>query len=319
MEFNLYHSNYHNCYNIVLSSLLQRQGVNVVRLWTQSGLSYYHHNGFGLSPYYRPIMEDIKKLGLTLHEELYNDIDKYFSSILELLKRGLTVGVNTNIFDLPYSPHYKRLHEIHALEILSIKNEDTFIIADHYYKYYGEIKKNKLREAFLSTIKNSLANSLSLVFLESQVKNYTYPNVSEILKENFQALEGKNLTEYQLNNVGIYGIKALTYFKEKLEKALSNEDENTVPLLIKYHKQTKEVANSRHNFYQYLNNVNLTPELSDLVLESAQNFTVTTNMILRVLAIKEFVHNGQRVINRVNKALACEEKILKKLNELLIT
>ncbi|MFB7120720.1 hypothetical protein ACWOMK_28975 [Bacillus thuringiensis] len=288
------------------------------RFWTQSGLSYYNgENGFELSPFYRPILQDIERLGLSLCEKTFSEIDLYLSSLKYILQQGQTVGVYTNTYSLPFCPFYQNLHELHALEILAESN-DQWTVADHYYKYFGTLSTDELKQTFISAIENNLFSEFYLVYLKSECDVYKYPSLNKIIEENFHSISGNQMIDFQVSNQCFSGLKALTLFQEKLNGLLTSPISTSNKHHLKEcYKQLKEMANSRHNFYFYLKNVQENSGLSDLIFDSAQNWSVVTNMVLRVIATNKYENMNERINKRFKRVCDIEDKTREKMNELI--
>ncbi|AKF95958.1 BtrH N-terminal domain-containing protein [Brevibacillus laterosporus] len=315
MEFTLYQSSYHNCKNIVLTAMVKRLGFDIDHLWSQAGLSYQEdEQTFLLTPYYKSILDVLKNLGITVLSRNFSDSESCISALREVLQQGRTIGIHTDLFELPYCMYYQDLHEMHAIEILEVEGDD-WTICDHYYRFLGKISSEVLHKAINGTIEHKLAEC-SIYFLDSELSKDIWGdftnNVSQIVTENLKVMEGNSLFELSGSETNAIGLEAISLFGNKLDALVLAEDKEQLPLLEECYDQMKEVTNSRYHFHSFLKSVH-EEDFAEAVLEASQCWGVATNMVLRVFATESFEGMRERIKKRMNRVMEQEMIVIDKM------
>jgi hypothetical protein len=298
LETTLYNSNYHNCEHIVLSAMMRELNVNLDLFWTQSILHFQDTNEEGfLTPYYRSILEDLKEIGVNYEIVKETNLSKF----IERMKAQIVespICLYTDIFELPYSIHYKQLHEMHAIEIYQY-NKGKWLIKDHYYKYQGTIDTAQLENSIQSLINNGLKGDLSFLFLRRLDTNFCYLDPYEVIRRNLE-----------MNKTGnkelVFGLKAIDYFLKSFEINIQRENANA---LENQYSELKELANSRYHLSQYFKFRNV-EDLGDLSWEASQNWLVAANMVLRLIVSAEIGNMKPRILKRMKIVYESEQRLL---------
>ncbi|MGN7471964.1 hypothetical protein [Brevibacillus sp. SAFN-007a] len=322
MSSNLVYKNpYLNCSQLVVSAMLNREGIPIVHLWKQAGLLYQEtEKGVILTPYYQNLRTDIK-----VHNEISlferNYLESEYLSYLEdfknaLIKDGVTVGVTCDIYELPYCIYYQKTHEIHMIEIIKFQ-EGAVEICDHYYHYQGWIAIEQLERAIFSVFENTVSSTCKLIYMnpEEQLSKDKIKevDVKKVVEDYIKVMEGNPLYRFVRYEGALIGLEAIPKIKEGVLKWVEDNGERAFQIFDVYYKHLKEVGNSRYHMYRLLNYYNW--DEAELFLESYQCWTVLANMICRMHVTGKTTGMKERIGYRFDRVYEQESKNLMLLQQ----
>ncbi|MBU8772126.1 BtrH N-terminal domain-containing protein [Cytobacillus oceanisediminis] len=301
-NFKLYRYNYHNCIIHTISAMLLRAGVRVPYLWGQSGLLFDKNNSF-ITPYYRQYHH---------HLEIYHGIKWYESKCLtsidfvqqirEILNEKTSVGVEVDIFELPYCNYFQGHHEGHAIEILGIEDEQ-FLISDHYYHFHGLIDFNTILNAIQSFDDYFPEQDAKIYHFNVQEhlnKVYSDADLYQLVLDNYNVMNGNSIEEWRNLNEAVVGLNAIQFIKERITSLLSSSTQENREALVNNYYRIREIANSRYNFFQFLE-LYFKDKAAQEYHTLSKSWSVLGNMLVRLGINKTFDEFSPRIEKRLLK------------------
>lgn len=303
LKFQTYRNNYQNCYQLLLSSLLKRLDLNEKMYWYQSipfydskekKLFFSDYGDFKLSSIWKKY--DNIKINYIKQEEY----EMFISNLIKHLKIR-NIGIFIDLFFLPYSMYYLIRHDIHAIEIINYKKK-TFIIADHYYNYYGTLKYSDLIKSLIS-YKKIFSKKFSFFYIEE-----TTPKIVNNEKE-------KLLINKHNNN--LYDI--FNFIKEDiLSLSRCNNLKVSQEIGTKIYSYLKDFSGTQKMLYFFISelinydekyNNFMIKEISYLYKESSENLNMIANFLLKNIIKQNLNYPTEKITYLLEKSLVNNLKI----------
>lgn len=317
MNFTIHNDVYHNCQNVTISAMLKRLGVSLEYIWGQAGLLYKDMGKLTIHPFYRDVVEDFSKYyGIQYFEKQIIDTDQFLSEICLLVKLGHTIGIELDVFELPYCMQYRSKHILHAVEVVDVV-DDEFVICDHYYKYHGQMNYQSIKSALLSCLKHLDKNHHNLHYFEVDVSrefSHSISNLVRVVSDNHNVMIGNPIGFLRnIKDDAYVGINAIPEIRNKTRELLMLPDQEP---LRSFHFMIKEIANSRYHFHMFLKGFSQ-PFIAEEIREVCEHWTVIANLLLRGYVIG----NPNEILPRVEKQFEYvvdkESKSIEQMNQLL--
>ncbi|WP_152656264.1 hypothetical protein [Oceanobacillus sp. CFH 90083] len=302
----MFYSRYFNCSEIIMVAKLIDYKIDYKQFFCQAGFCYkYDNEKLEISPNFMnadTLLNDyfgIKRVTFRNYKS-----EEYMEIIKDLLNKDEKPVIKVDSFYLPYCLSYKTGHFSHAIEIYQ-EIEDEFLIKDYFYQYNGKIMKNDLLNAIKSIEKNIQHKICEVYYLEKSEEIMNNNLLENINLNNFQVMNGKRIFDLVEKKDLIIGIKGIVELRKNIIKQINNRNEeflrNAYPLI-------KNIANSRRRLYDYFSVDDR--EIADLYFNNFQNWSVFMNLILKLIASKEYNKNLPRIEKRLNQIINGEQQFL---------
>ncbi|MEC1178642.1 BtrH N-terminal domain-containing protein [Metasolibacillus meyeri] len=323
MNFTVYRDPYQNCFQLVLSALLRREDIETEKLWYQIGL-FYHENKdtFEIKSYYYDLNDFLKRnIDVNIKyiaPDLSSDA-RLEETIDNSLKKSKTIGISTDIYELLYCSYSQRYHTTHYIEVLD-KQDDKYLVADHYYNYFDWVNKEIIFSGIKSYVDNNLDEEAQIFYIElGDEYSDDFDLLVSSLNNNYLSMHSnsdiyKNITNNFENTWT--GLEAVSKIAKKLESIFLLENGERDNLLSKIYPYFKDIGNSRYQYYCFLKHNELS-DLGEEIRVSGQNWNTITNMITRANIKNEYTEMIKRINEKFNAILLQEERITRILEKKL--
>ncbi|WEG19159.1 BtrH N-terminal domain-containing protein (plasmid) [Alkalihalophilus pseudofirmus] len=280
-------------------------------MWKKVGYHFKPNSDFVMSPYYLSLQDELKSYGFILNQKEFNDIQSFQEALLKCIEQEIIVGVSVDLYNLPYSVFYQDLHYEHDIEVISY-HENTYVICDHYYNYFGEISS----EDFMKAIENQAKQgSLRIYYIETYPDHVSQKSES-IIQRNIDALEG-NISYSNYGEFSYIGIEAINEFKEQLINEFSKRTnlEEQDKLFNTIYPSIKEMSFSRYHFKNYLEKTNKSKKLVMQYHDVSQSWSILFQILLKGNVTRDYNKFLTRVNNSLSTIYQKEASALKYLKE----
>lgn len=317
----LYRNKHHNCLNLVISAILLRNKVRIEYLWGQAALVINEDDYIDfVTPYYTEWGNYFSQYhGIQLYEKNFLKPQEYIYEICKILKVKKSVGVEVDVYELPYCIHYKTQNNFHAIEIIGV-NGDKFEICDHYFNYHGNLTFKQFELALTSYLTN-FPECTPIIYdfdIEKHLtKKYEHDDLIQAVKNNINIMKGNDISFFNSNKKNKFlGVNTFPVLVERLTHIFSVPKKDSQEVLIDFYYSLKEIANSRYNFYQFLKmfSQNL---IAEEYLNVANSWLVAANLLLRAEASGNHAEFLPRIGKRFNFIFEKEVENLEMLENLI--
>lgn len=304
----LYRNNHHNCINLTICGILFKRGVSIDYLWGQAALVIDQNDLFTqITPYYL----DWDYYLYTYHDIVWNKysfdtLQEHIECICHLLSKRISVGVDVDIYKLPYSIHYEKVHDFHAIEIIDVVG-DKFEVCDHYFHYHGYLDFKDYLHA-LSSYVEQYSDTPSIFYFDIDKhfsKEYTKHDLFRVIKDNVNVMKGFS-TDLSVKSGQLYlGAQAFPFLIDKIDSIFTLRDDKIKSDLVSLYYSFKEISNSRFNFQQIVKRFNedmLAKEFDFLV----NSWSVIANLLLKAQTSENYAYFQSKISKRLESTIEKE-------------
>lgn len=317
----LYKNHHHNCLHVTVSGILLRDNVRIDYLWGQAGFKIEEHELFTLvTAYHTQWTEYLEKYhGVIWNQHYFNEPKEYVTEVKKLLKHKKSVGVELDLYALPYCIHYEKLHDFHAIEIVDMQ-EDKFVVCDHYFQYHGYLEIKHFCNALYSCM-NYFQNSQPKLFYYNTenhfLKKYKQSDLEKEVTDNVKVMKGILISSPNKGTQAVYlGVKAFPVLIEKFKSIFSLPLQEAKPLLIPQYYGIKEIADSRFNFGEVLKKY-AQDSIANEYQILANSWAIVANLLLRAHESENHAEYFHRIQKRLENLFIQEMETLNKLEEMI--
>lgn len=275
----IYNNNYQDCFELLLSSLILEKDKFVEDYWFNCNLFIdLENNKIGYSKHR---INELWKKYTDIHLETFHITNLNIDSIRELLikiSKEKSIGIFLDLFYLPYCPFHDVIHDTHSIELVEYQAcEDSFLIKDHYYKFFGKISMLDLNNAIKSNYSESFKPSAFWLRTSDKKNDFEIKMTSNISfisqKDIFDWIE-KDIS----NLKNIINIKEL----EKNVKRVFNylKDISNHQKMVHYYLKYNLSLDDQHNIF-IGSNIEKLINLCDKYLLSSERLNSIANILMR--------------------------------------
>ncbi len=304
-------SKYLDCYEAALVTILKYMGLpnESYLIGTQTFFYFIDGpNGAKILARFNQIQDEWEYIFniFIKHVPIANEVS-FRNEILSRLDDHMPVCLPTDLFFLPYTPHYLRLHQTHFINIFGYEDDRYFVVCP-YYRYEGWLDADCIKKSFFSLVSSFSQNILFIPTLELQ--KLTTDKVQNLIHESCQNMLGLR-TPIKLEGVdpkylGLMGIGTFSLYLKQIFIAHTAMPLNNDFLDLSRHLIS--VGNSRYWFYKLIEQyqqdlfsievaINLQKKFDDLVLlwrgiGHMLGISVHTNKLEKVESVILYLENA---------------------------
>lgn len=141
------------CYESVLMTLLKYGGVgdDAAFLGTQAYF-VFSPRPLAISPKFNSVNDEWLRLyGLQIEQVAIDNVAALSQAIDERLGAGLPVCLPVDIFALPHTMHYQKLHQHHYVNIFAVEDGRYYMVCP-YYRFQGWVEAALIYDGFFSPV-----------------------------------------------------------------------------------------------------------------------------------------------------------------------
>lgn len=248
-------SKYLDCYEAVLITILKYMGLPDEKLMMGTQAYFYFSLGTGgarILPRYNQIPAEWERVfSLSIKSMVIENEASLRDQLISKLESEMPVCLPVDLFWLPYTPHYQRLHQTHFINIFGYEHERYYVICP-YYRFEGWVDAERINKGFFE-LEGRLSRNI-IVVPAFELKVLTDERVQGLIQESCQNMLGlripAELTGIDPKYLGLSGISTLaSYLKQKLAA-------NTIMLrsndLLDLSRHLMSVGNSRYWFHKLM-------------------------------------------------------------------
>lgn len=146
-------SKYLTCYESVLMTILAHQGVTEeARLLGTQACFVFSPADFSVTPKFYSVNEEWHRLyGLEIDFCSVTDEADMHQKMLARLEAGLPVCLPIDLFSLPHTLHFQKLHQHHYVNIFGYENGRFYMVCP-YYRFQGWVEAELIYSGFFSPV-----------------------------------------------------------------------------------------------------------------------------------------------------------------------
>lgn len=248
-------SGYLDCYEATIITILKFMGLASDSLIMGTQVFFYfklENNGAFIFPRSNQIQQEWENIfGLTVKTESVLNEKSLREIISSKLRLRLPVCLPTDLYFLPYTPHFGSLHQRHFLNIFGYDQNRYFVVCP-YYRYSGWLEEEEIIRSFFSLDSGVGLNVMFIPNYESRKLPLDRAK-SLIIRScrNMLGLEAPDeLSHVDIKYLGLQGIQTFSEYLERSIKVFPIEARRKE--ILDLSRQMLSIGNSRYWFYKFV-------------------------------------------------------------------
>lgn len=244
-------SRYLDCYESALMCILKYLGLSeetplagtqayfVLRL-TEERLS--------VSPRFNSVSDEWKRVhGLEVESLSVAGKADLRKKIIDRLHSGIPVCLPVDIYHLPYTSHYHRLHQYHFINIFGYDSECYYVVCP-YYRFRDWLDMDVVNASFLSPT----IDYKHLMFVpELKLRDLSPERVYKLAQESCQYMLGLTVPETLSGaNPKYLGLAGVRTFFDSLQELSVKQNEGQLPGILGLSAEIMSIGYSRYWFHK---------------------------------------------------------------------
>jgi hypothetical protein len=235
------------CYEAVLVTALKYMGLREETPLMGTQAYFVLRDDSSVSPRFNRVEEEWERVhGLKIETLPVADEVDLRDGIKVKLGSGIPVCLPVDLYFLPHTPHYNRLHQDHYVDVFGY-DDDRYYMVCPYYHFMGWVDSSLIHTGFFSPIVGR--RHLAFV-LELKLETLSPARVHGLVQESCQNMLGLTVPETLVGanpqRLGLSGIR--TFFSYLSQRLLNEKKDLPGNTLLDLSRQVTAVGDSRYWF-----------------------------------------------------------------------